>query len=157
MDDGYLEETVFGGDMVYWKVRHEYGGFAGDRRDEVTYMDIKVSVNTQELLGKLRENLKKHKQQYTEASVSYANNCIKELKEKLEKLGRGEEVDMNTRLTKPRSYASEYEQAIEMFAMHKGNEVEIRSSDFAKLIQDKWDWKRDFGGSYLANTGKALD
>lgn len=53
----------------------------------------------------------------------------------------------------PVCYTKDYDQALKMVKAHQGETIELGSSDFAKLVLDKWEWSGDFNSSYAALTG----
>jgi hypothetical protein len=64
-------------------------------------------------------------------------------------------VDHAIRLSKPRHYVAEYEQAIAMLSACTDTEVTLDSTLHGQLVEDRWEWKDEFSNSTLGYTAKA--
>lgn len=132
-----------------------------------------VRVNRQSLIKTLQENLKKHVADYEEAVAGYRDMGIAKLKERhAETVSKLEEnykkvsevinafdpkdpnfsasddivlLDrVSVRLRVPRSYAKDYEMAIDMATWDTRDELELSGAEFQCFIRDQWDWSHDF-------------
>jgi len=45
---------------------------------------------------------------------------------------------------RPRYYGEEYQRAIIMLEAHKGETIELDEEEFQQLMEDRWDWRRDW-------------
>lgn len=102
----------------------------------------KVKVKKNELITKLTENRKKHKELVEKAKTGY----IKTIKYQLEKLM--EEVKQNKiinlrdlyKYDQPVDKTAEYDTALEMLEMSVEDEITLTHREFQHFVQDKWDW-----------------
>jgi hypothetical protein len=140
-----------------------------------------TEMSTSELASKIESNRDTHQRKYEEAieafwvkASAFAEKTAARVKERdpaflkvtssrggafgglqmqavLSVLGMGAEG--TTMPTPPPCYTKDYDQALEMVKAHQGETIELGSSDFAKLVLDKWEWSGDFNSSYAALTG----
>lgn len=116
----------------------------------------KVTVNTKELLQKIKANREKHVQEYNEAVVGYKEALEQRGKEvadnflsKIAKatLPEAEPVPVyadSVNLVVPVSHQEDYDQVIEMLEMslNAGTEKQdIQTDEFACYVRDNWKWK----------------
>lgn len=115
-------------------------------------MDNNITVNKNELLDKLQNNLEEHRTGVEKAQVNYRRKVLDELERRLldAKDGKPLDVSVFARMPVPRSYAAEYEQAIEELAWHTGEEIELSSRDFRRYVLDQWEWQGQFIASNSA-------
>jgi len=118
-------------------------------------MDNPITVNKNELIDKLRTNLKTHQTRVDLAQEAYRKKVSLELERRLMDARRGNPIDLAVlaRMPVPRSYAEEYEQAIAELQWHTQDEIELSSRDFRRYVLDKWEWQEAFAGTtqvYLA-------
>jgi hypothetical protein len=111
-----------------------------------------IKVNKQELLGIIKENREKHKKEFVEAIQAYRVNAADTMKKELEKIISGEKFQTFFNLQKPESHEKEYDVAIKMLEMSVDDIVEISYNEFNELVNDEWDWKRNFRSSYMSNS-----
>lgn len=114
-----------------------------------------IIANTKELLDKLLENRKKHKEEYTEAVAGWKSAVIearkdlaKHLKQPLKNKVRKEEKEALDDFTsilrdKPNSHDDDYEIAIDMLKFHREDTYRIERGEFRKYVQDDWGWKHN--------------
>jgi len=112
-------------------------------------MDNPITVNKNELLSRLEDNLAKHEAKVVQAQDVYRMKVIEELENRLDDASRGKPIDLRVfaMLPVPRSYAEEYRQAMEELRWHTGEEIELSSRDFTRFVLDKWEWAGQFAGS----------
>jgi len=131
-----------------------------------------VHVDRLELVAVLEGNLKKHIAEYNEAKAGYKtvlstkieeefNRAKKQLakdrKRALQKVAEltDEQIDKqpeyitvvpgNTvEMAVPRSYAKEYEAALDMARADKRDTLELTMPEFNCFWRDEWDWKSEF-------------
>jgi|1185.fasta_scaffold214594_2 hypothetical protein len=114
-------------------------------------MDNPITVNRGELLDALSTNLAKHQEGVDRAQIRYREKVIEELEARLTAARDGKPIDISifARMPIPRSYAAEYEQAIEELRWHTGETIELSSRDFARFVLDKWEWAQQFAASNM--------
>lgn len=76
---------------------------------------------------------------------NYFKMAMKEIK-KLEKEieNKNFEVSLNINLSRPRSNEKSYQMALDMLNYDINEEVVLSDKEFQNLVQDKWDWSREF-------------
>lgn len=115
-----------------------------------------VKLNKDELLGIVRENKDKHVAAYKEAVKDFQIAVIKICNENMEILSAGG-IDIKPLPHKPMTYESNYNRAIRMLELSVDTVVELDQYEFAKLVQDEWEWKQIFDTSnatYKSLTGR---
>ena len=108
-----------------------------------------VKVNKLELLKIVRENKEKHIKEYNEAVNDFKLAVIKICNENMEIVESGK-LDVKFMPAKPTSYEANYARAIRMLEMSVDDTVELDQYEFAKLVQDEWEWKQAFSTSNSA-------
>ena len=118
-----------------------------------------VRMKKTDLLAKLQENLKDHKQAFEEASKEWALDMAKASKDltvdpvdeaRLQKLS-------SVWRSKPVSYETSYETAIMQMNMEIREEIELSLHEFNQLVCDEWDWMRQFvSNSYSCNSLRSV-
>lgn len=131
-----------------------------------------TTVNRNELLNKLCDNLKKHIKDYDEAMKGYKSVLLSKIDLAFTKARKDLEakniavVDKVRGLTDeditkqsdrfiildtiyvdmkvPRSYADEYRAAIDLFTWEVEETVELSYAEFGCFVRDMWDWQLEF-------------
>lgn len=132
----------------------------------------KVKVDRIKLIDQLKSNLEKHIKEYNEAVSGFKslvldkiNSAYSEAKQTIEsqfaklqdkynsmtddeliKLNGNIRImnELTVRLDVPKSYAKEYEVAIDLFTWETEPVVELTVAEFTCYVRDSWDWKSDF-------------
>jgi hypothetical protein len=100
------------------------------------------------LLAKLKQNLVRHRLEYEKQKQGYLEDVRAALTERLASLKNENFVDLNFRgLTAPKSFAREYERAIEMLEWEASEMVALSEDDFRRYVQDDWDWQNIFAAN----------
>lgn len=131
-----------------------------------------VEVNRLELIQKLKANLDKHIADYAEAKAGYKavlsakieeefgkakKQLVKDRKRALERVSglTDEQIDEQSehitvvpgstvRMAVPKSYAKEYQAAIDMATWDVRDSLELTMAEFNCFVRDEWDWKLEF-------------
>ncbi len=106
-----------------------------------------VNVEKVRLLETLRNNLQKHRAEYAEATLKYPQVVVEELRKRAGRIEAGDKVDLRFDLPEPRSFETEYEDAIQMLEWSQDDIVELDQSQFKQYVQDEWHWQRAFAAS----------
>lgn len=106
-----------------------------------------VSVNKDRLLHTLRSNLEKHVKEYKEASEKYPKIVMQELRKRATLIEGGSKVDLRFDLPEPRSFETEYEDAIQMLQWSQDDVVVLDQQQFKQYVQDEWHWQKAFAAS----------
>jgi len=118
-------------------------------------IQMNVTCDTKEILGKLRANLEKHSELVAEARDGYAKRAEAALEEKLALFRSGKIASLNFHLKAPQDFSNVYKTAIQMLELHQQEHIVLSASEFRKLVEDEWDWTREFfvsNSSYSAGT-----
>lgn len=117
-----------------------------------------VNVSRAKLLAALKENLTKHKSDYAEAVINYRVALQSDLTAALVQAN-----DPKSRLDKikvdfahPQSYASQYQQVIDMLEFSVDETINLDSQAFRAYIKDEWSWKGAFEMTNSTYASKAL-
>lgn len=143
-----------------------------------------VEVNRLELLETLRSNREKHIAEYEEAMSGYKDLLVSNIDSAFEKakaqldkshaktrqevleftdedikkqsdyftIVEGSSVHMKV----PRSFAKEYDAAIDMATWDVRETLELTHAEFTCFVRDEWDWKSDFAEISTRYIGKKL-
>lgn len=119
---------------------------------------MKIEAKTAEVLNALRENREKHLGIVVEARDGYLKAARRELEHRLKQLESGKIVTLHFTLATPRDHTDVYDTAIEMLSMHQQPTVILDSEQVRSLIQDQWDWTRDWvhTNSAYSQTARSL-
>lgn len=105
-----------------------------------------VNVDRKKLLAALKENLVKHLTAYHQAVIDYRVALQVDLTAALVQAN-----DPKSRLDKikvdfahPKSYASEYQQVIDMLEFSVDETINLDNQAFRAYIKDEWSWKAGF-------------
>lgn len=124
-----------------------------------------LNYNKQEVIGKLRENLAKHRNEYDEALKAWralANEHLLKVSEELIAVAARAKAETEAPIgsfnpdipykaaaldlrfsfqnPKPESHESDYERAINRLNMSSDDFVELDEDEFRQYIEDDWDW-----------------
>jgi len=120
------------------------------------------SYEVSKILEKLKENRAKHAADYEKAMEGYrterrdalidaANKFDKNKAKLLKAQADGKDYDLGTlmddvemHLDKPREYLEHYDDFIEQLSMTKDEDFELSRTMFKQLVQDDWEWSRNF-------------
>lgn len=131
-----------------------------------------VEVNRQQLIATLIENKEKHVAEYNEAMAGYKSVLLTKIdqafakaradmdtkytkiKSKVEQLNDSDIANQRDSFTLvdeirvemkvPRSYAEEYDAAIDMAKWDVRETLELTHAEFTCFVRDKWEWKSGF-------------
>lgn len=105
-----------------------------------------VNVSRVKLLKALKENLIKHQADYAQAVFNYRLALQVDLTAALVQAN-----DPKSRLDKikvdfahPQSYASQYQQVIDMLEFSMDETINLDSQAFRAYVKDEWSWKGSF-------------
>ena len=103
-----------------------------------------------ELLNIVRDNKKKHVQEYEEAIQDYKTGVLKVAEENLKRAKTGD-LDSFKKIEAqppaPLSYEKEYGRAIRQLELSIDTEIVIEEDIFNQLVLDEWDWKSHFSAT----------
>ena len=114
-------------------------------------------VKKDELLRKLEKNLAEHSAIVKEAREGYLKRARRALDAKLEEIRSGKIVSLSFNLRPPLDYSSVYKTTIQMLKWNTAERVHLGADEFRQLVEDQWDWTRDFYSSSLAYSARASE
>ena len=107
-----------------------------------------VKIKRGDLLSHLKNNKKKHIEEYTEAMVGYRKAILQELKDKQMVACQNLDIGHTLKTIRPTSFEKSYDEIISMLEWTTDKEIELDHSEFTMYVQDDWSWK----GNFLAAT-----
>ena len=116
--------------------------------------DFSVTVPREEVLTKLRQHLKSHRENYLKAVDAYYIQAAKVLKENLDSLEKRPTKGLAVMLTFPVNYEDSYETAIEMLEMEVNDTIELSRDLFVKFVKNEWEWANMFATSTMSYLAK---
>lgn len=115
-----------------------------------------VTVNKSDLLAIIEENRAIHESMYNEAMEGFKESTLKTLEAEIKKFP-GNPKSVMIHCSKPTSHLKDYDRVIHMLNMHNADHIEISQSDFAKYVEDDWEWKRQWMTSNSSYSLSAAD
>jgi hypothetical protein len=107
--------------------------------------DLTVLVKKDELIETLKKNRDEHVVAYQEALKGWRKKVVAACMETSQKAEKGELKKFPHKLDKltdvPRSHEKDYIRVIQMLEMHTDGGIKLNAQDFARYVQDEWDWK----------------
>lgn len=113
--------------------------------------NLKIRVNRDEVLKRLKDNRSRHTEIVAEARKGYVAKAKEVLSKKLKQLEQGKVVSLTVRLAVPLDYTEVYDTAIQMLSMHQEDTLEMDGAQVRCLVMDEWDWTKNWAlsnGSY---------
>jgi hypothetical protein len=118
---------------------------------------MSITATKATVLSKLHANRESHKKVVAEARAGYVTRARAALEKKLRLVAEGKIVSLAFSLKPPLDYSTVYDTAIRMLELHTGDTIQLDSAQVRSLIEDQWDWSRDFlvSNSAYSQTAKA--
>lgn len=102
-----------------------------------------IKVDKQKLRNTMIENRKKHIEEHKKSHKKWLKAVQKELAKRLADAQEGK-VDLVFQMPEPKSYAAQYDTALEKLDWELMDEVELDEAEFEQYVQDQWRWKAGF-------------
>lgn len=103
-----------------------------------------ITVKKEDLLEKLTENRKRHREIFLEAQKGYREEAIRLLDKALQDARNGRKINTVIYMDSPVDQTKDYDRVIGMLTMATDTEIDLSESDYAKFVMDDWGWKEDF-------------
>lgn len=116
-----------------------------------------IKAKKADILAKLRTNLESHSKMVVEAREGYVKKASTELEKRMAQLKEGKIVALTFHLKVPKDYSTVYKTTIGMLEAHTGDDIELSATEYRQLVEDEWDWTRDFAGSNAPYSAAARD
>ena len=114
-------------------------------------------VKVDELISSLKKNRNEHASIVEEAQAAFREATIKRLDEMLSSARSGRGVDVHVGLHVPTSHIEVFDNAIGLLEMTKRagvEETEITADEYARFMENRWEWLREFSTSNRAYTAR---
>lgn len=105
---------------------------------------MKVLVEREWLLGKLREGLEQHQSEYDLAKARYCEMAEGRCEDLLRDLQRGQAVRIEFSKPMPIAFDEEFERIIGMLENSVDDEVQLDEEQYAAYVQGRWSWRDAF-------------
>lgn len=115
-------------------------------------------VKKSDLLERIKANRQKHIADFEAANVEYRKRAEQALRAKLARVQEGRSFRLRywPNLIPPQSHQREYDQVIGLLQMTTDDIINITASDYARFVEDDWEWKTEFSTA-LSNYSKSAD
>lgn len=104
-----------------------------------------VTIDKERLRTTLEENLAKHETEYAETYAGWQEAVLTELRRlarEFKKDPKGTRLYVN--LPAPENHAHDYRETLSMLEWEQKDSVELDREDFARYVNDEWEWKDRF-------------
>lgn len=107
---------------------------------------LNIRVKTSVILDKLQSNLQTHTKEFSVTMENYRVKAVEHFTKQLmaAKEGHAFNIYATELANKPKNHAEAYERAIGLLRMSQEDTVVLTEQDFAKYVQDDWEWKEEF-------------
>lgn len=103
-----------------------------------------VIVNKAALAEIVTRNREMHRDVFLQAIEGFRTTLQANLEARLEALTQGKIPDLRINLVQPEDHTRDYDRILHMIEMHIPEDIEITQGDFARYVEDSWDWKQQF-------------
>lgn len=107
-----------------------------------------VEVDRLRLIEQMKENRKKHVEEYEAAMMVYRKAIVEYLKDQVALAEAGQDVNHTLQIARPESHEEDYSEAILMLEWSVSEHVRLDGREFARYVQNNWEWSEAF----IANT-----
>lgn len=113
-----------------------------------------VKVKREELLTKVQENRKSHRDLFEKAQEVYREEMISELDRMLEDAKRHLKIRRSVSLPEPEDHTKDYDRIITMLVMSVDPVIELDQATFAMYVMDQWQWSASFAANTISYTSR---
>lgn len=103
-----------------------------------------VTVDTDKVLERLRENRQNHRAIFEEALEGYRKSVIETLEQQLARAKGGKKINAYIQFQQPEDHTTDYDRIIAMLELGNETEIELNERDFAQYMLDDWGWQEQF-------------
>lgn len=107
-------------------------------------LSMTTKIAKADLLTALRKNREEHADIVVEARAGYVEKAKAALLRKLDDIKSGKIVALMFKLSPPVDNTDVYDTVIKMVEMTTEEHIVLEATEFRNLIEDHWDWSRDF-------------
>ena len=111
-----------------------------------------VTIEKSKLLAKLKENREEHKRIYEQALVNWEKAVKQNILAVIYEFNAKKHLNLSkiTQLSKPVSYVTEYDDAIQLVEWTESDTITLEQREFNQYVLDKWQWMRNFAANSTA-------
>lgn len=109
-------------------------------------VDLSIDVDREKLINILIENKAKHKKDFEESLGGYREALLTWAKNVLALAEMGK-APRDISPAKPESYEPQYDRALGMLKLSTSETVSLSAYDYARFVEDDWDWKDRFAAT----------
>jgi hypothetical protein len=120
-------------------------------------ISMSITCKKSEVLARLKTNRDQHTQLVKEAREGYVAKAQEELIKKLGLLKEGKIVGLSFTLKVPKDFTTVYNTTIGMLEAHTKEEIDLTADEYRHLMEDSWDWTRDFIASNVSYSKSTSD
>lgn len=106
-------------------------------------VDLHIQVDRLTLIKTLKDNKISHVKTYKDSLEGYKTELVKHAEHNLSLAKEGKHPEHFPH-RRPSNYEPQYTRAIKMLEMSEEETVRLTAVDFARFVEDDWDWKEDF-------------
>ena len=107
-------------------------------------INLRVTVKTSELISALTASRESHQKMVAEARAGYLVEARAQLQARLAELDQEKPVNLVFKLKVPKDFTKVYDTTLGMLKQHTGDTVELSADEYRHLVEDEWDWTREF-------------
>lgn len=116
-----------------------------------------IVVRKEALREIVAANREMHRDVFLQALDGFKNQLEENLRYKIKALEEGKIPELRIALVQPEDHTKDYDRILRMIDMEVGDEIEITQGDFARYVEDDWDWKAQFVNVSNTYTAAAWD
>jgi hypothetical protein len=105
-----------------------------------------VRMQKAKLMAIVKKNREEHRQIFIDAQKAYRQRAIEVLDQQLKLARDGQPFTLRTviELVAPEDHTRDYDRAIQMLELSVDKTITLSTADFANLVQDSWNWSRQW-------------
>ena len=108
-------------------------------------IDMKVTVNKEELILTIRDNRARHLEQYEDAMNGWRQTVAEVFEQSVNLAKSGELKRLSDKvaslLNTPSCHTDQYDKVLVMLKRHTESTIELGATDFDRYVEDNWDWR----------------
>ncbi|MGD0815892.1 MAG: hypothetical protein ABSA83_20045 [Verrucomicrobiota bacterium] len=113
-----------------------------------------VRIKKEQLVQIVKKNRQEHRDIFLKAQEKYREVAIALLDKQLKAAREGKPFVLAefTHLVQPEDHSHDYDRALRMLELEVEDVVTLTTADFANLVQDQWNWSRQWAVSNMRYT-----
>lgn len=109
-------------------------------------VDLSVSVDRETLIEILKQNLSNHLDVLEAAMAGYRKELVRVAELNVQRAQDGLDPERPNG-HRPRDYSAQYDRALGMLRLSDQATVSLSMQDYARFVEDDWDWSDDFAAA----------